>query len=230
MSNSDPIEAATRRLSQALEALEAATERRREADRADGALADQVHVLGSDRARLASQLDEAAARARALEAPATFSSSKANPPSPNRSASAAQDSVRVASLDDVHRPKLPIVWEKGIELPRFEIPTKPIFAKERWTGAPALAGYRRGAGAVLWMAVSPGERGYERFPYLLQALADLGLEPPFRSARLWAFFDSAYRSRVDLDYFAARWRAAGIAALQVAAWHFYDPDPERDAI
>jgi chromosome segregation ATPase len=67
MTDTGPIEAATRRLSQALEALEAATERRREADRADGALAQQVHVLGSDRARLASQLDEAAARARALE-------------------------------------------------------------------------------------------------------------------------------------------------------------------
>jgi hypothetical protein len=68
MTETDPIEVATRRLSLALEALEAATERRREADRADLAMADQVHALGSDRARLASQLDEAAARARALEA------------------------------------------------------------------------------------------------------------------------------------------------------------------
>ena len=68
MSDTDPIESATRRLSKALEALEAATERRREADRADGALAEQIHVLGSDRAKLASQLDEATARARALEA------------------------------------------------------------------------------------------------------------------------------------------------------------------
>ncbi len=68
MSDSDLIEAATRRLSQALEALEAATERRREADSADGKLAEQVHVLGSDRARLASQPDDATARAHALEA------------------------------------------------------------------------------------------------------------------------------------------------------------------
>ena len=68
MSDTDLIEAATRRLSQALEALEAATELRREADRADGKLAEQIHVLGSDRAKLASQLDEATARARALEA------------------------------------------------------------------------------------------------------------------------------------------------------------------
>jgi len=33
---------------------------------------------------------------------------------------------------------------------------------------------------------------------------------------------------VDLDYFAARWRKSGIAALHVAAWHFYEADPERD--
>jgi len=143
---------------------------------------------------------------------------------------ATKENVRVASLQDIHNPKLPIVWEKGLELPRHELPAEAqVFAKERWTGAPMLAGFRRGKGAVLWVAVSCGERGYERFPYLLQALADLGMEPPFRSTRLWAFFDSSYRLRVDLDYFAARWRRAGIAALQVAAWHFYDPDPESDA-
>jgi hypothetical protein len=138
--------------------------------------------------------------------------------------------ARVGSLSDIHRPKLPIVWEKGLELPVCELPAGArVFATERWTGAPMLAGIRRGAGAVLWVAVPPGERGYERFPYLLNALCDLGLEPPFRSARLWAFFDSAYRSRVDLEYFAARWRGAGIAALHVAAWHFYDADPKQDA-
>ncbi len=82
---------------------------------------------------------------------------------------------------------------------------------------------------MLWVAVSPGERGYERFPYLPQALNDLGLEAPFRSDRLWAFFDSSYRLRVDVDYFAERWRNAGIAALQVAAWHFYDRDADSDA-
>jgi hypothetical protein len=140
------------------------------------------------------------------------------------------DNVRVSSLEDIHLPKLPIIWEKGLELPRYEVPKEAtVFAKERWTGAPMMAGFRQGAGGVLWLAAPPGERGYERFPYLLHALADLGLDPPFRSTRLWAFFDSSYRLRVDLDYFAARWRNAGISALQVAAWHFYDPDPERDA-
>ena len=90
-------------------------------------------------------------------------------------------------------------------LPVFEVPAlAQVFARERWTGAPLVAGLHRGTGAVLWIAAPPGERGYERFPYLLDALCDLGLTPPFRSSRLWAFFDSSYRSRVDLDYFAAR--------------------------
>jgi hypothetical protein len=144
--------------------------------------------------------------------------------------SASPDNVKVAGLTDIHNPTLRIVWEKGLELPRYDIPNGArVFARERWTGAPVSAGFRRGAGAVFWIAVPPGERGYERFPYILQALAGLGLDPPFRSNRLWAFFDSAYRSRVDLDYFARRWRASGIAALHVAAWHFFEPDPQQDA-
>ena len=42
-------------------------ERRSEADRGEELLADQVQALGTDRARLAGELDEAAARARTLE-------------------------------------------------------------------------------------------------------------------------------------------------------------------
>jgi hypothetical protein len=67
MSDTELIENATRRLTLALEALEEATERRREAARGEAALAGQVHALGTDRARLASELDEATARARAIE-------------------------------------------------------------------------------------------------------------------------------------------------------------------
>jgi len=100
----------------------------------------------------------------------------------------AKDNVRVTSLTDSHRPNLQIVWERGLELPVFDLPAAAqVFTRDRWSGAPMSAGMRRGTGAVLWLAVPPGEHGYERFPYLLQALCDLGLEPPFRSARLWAF-------------------------------------------
>jgi hypothetical protein len=138
--------------------------------------------------------------------------------------------VPVQSLEDVHQPKLAVIWERGVELPVYEVPAAArVFARERWKGAPLTAGFRHGAGAVLWVAASPGQRGYERFPFLLHALADLGFEPPFRSRRLWAFFDSSYRLRADVDYLAARWRKSGIAALHVAAWQYYEPDPQRDA-
>ncbi len=142
----------------------------------------------------------------------------------------AKPPVRVVSLTDIHRPALPIIWERGLELPVFSVPQgAQVFTSERHSGAPLCAGIRHGSGTVLWLAASPGERGYERFPYLLNALTDVGLDPPFETARFWAFFDSAYRSRVDLDYFAARWRKSGIAALHVAAWHFFEPDKEQDA-
>lgn len=137
--------------------------------------------------------------------------------------------VLARSVEDLRAPELRIIWEKPVELPRFEIPKDArIFARERWQGAPLIAGLRRGAGAVLWVAAPPGPRGYERSPYILQALVDLGLEPPSRSARLLAFFDSSYRTRADPDYLAARWRAAGIGALHVAAWHFWESDPQGD--
>ena len=67
MGDAGAIEAATKRLMQALDGLEAAAERRRETDRADEGLADQLHALGTDRSRLAAELDAAAARARLLE-------------------------------------------------------------------------------------------------------------------------------------------------------------------
>jgi hypothetical protein len=141
-----------------------------------------------------------------------------------------KQTVTVTSMLDVHEPKIRIVLEKPIELSRWDVPAgATVFTMERWTSAPMLAGYRSGKGAVLWSAMSPGRIGYERFPYLIHALSDLGVEPPFRTNRLWAFFDYSYRTRVDVDYFARRWRESGISALHVAAWHFYDSDPERDA-
>jgi chromosome segregation ATPase len=67
MSEIDSVEAASRRLALALDALEAAVERRREAARTEDSLATQIHALGDDRARLAGDLDQAVARARTLE-------------------------------------------------------------------------------------------------------------------------------------------------------------------
>lgn len=67
MSEDDFIEIASRRLALALEALEAAAERRSEIDRGQESLFTQIHALGVDRARLASELDCATARSRGLE-------------------------------------------------------------------------------------------------------------------------------------------------------------------
>jgi hypothetical protein len=137
--------------------------------------------------------------------------------------------VRAVSVEDLRYPRLDIVWERPAEIPVVDLPSEThVFARERWSGAPLMAGFRRGAGAVLWLALSPGAQGYERFPYLLHALSELGLSPPFRSRRLWAFFDSSYRARVDPDYLADRWRQTGICGLHIASWHFFEPDPLRD--
>lgn len=61
------VEAATRRLAAALDALEAAVERRREADRDEDELAARIQALGTDRSRLANELDGSLVRTRELE-------------------------------------------------------------------------------------------------------------------------------------------------------------------
>jgi predicted RNase H-like nuclease (RuvC/YqgF family) len=61
------IDAATRRLMSALEALESAVERRREADRDENELATRIQALGADRSRLADELDGSLVKSRKLE-------------------------------------------------------------------------------------------------------------------------------------------------------------------
>ncbi|MCL2716048.1 MAG: DUF4164 domain-containing protein [Alphaproteobacteria bacterium] len=61
------LEAATRRLMAALDGLENAVERRRDADRDESELATRIQALGIDRSRLADELDGALVKARRLE-------------------------------------------------------------------------------------------------------------------------------------------------------------------
>ena len=61
------IDAATRRLMMALDALEAAAERRRDADRDENELASRIQALGADRSRLADELDGSLVKTRRLE-------------------------------------------------------------------------------------------------------------------------------------------------------------------
>ena len=143
---------------------------------------------------------------------------------------ASQERVLVRRILDARRPALEIYWDPPLAIPYFRLPAGArVFAWERWTQAPVMAGWREGEMAVLWLATHPGPRGFERYPYLLQALADLGVRPVVRSADLWAFFDSSYRLRADKRELAARWNRSGISAIHVAAWHYWEPDAERDA-
>jgi hypothetical protein len=143
--------------------------------------------------------------------------------------SAGAESITVRRIVDARRPQLDIYWETPAVVPRYELPHDArVFARERWSGAPVLAGWVRDGHPILWTATALGDRGYERYPYLVQALADLGVRAPAQSRRLWAFFDSSYRLRADLPLLARRWRSAGIAAIHVAAWHYHEPDATRD--
>lgn len=62
------LEKARRRLASALDLLEAATNRRRETDRQRGELEAQIQAFGTDRSRLAGELDIARANLSSLEA------------------------------------------------------------------------------------------------------------------------------------------------------------------
>jgi uncharacterized membrane protein YccC len=62
------VDMAVKRLASALDALDAAVERRQQADRGEDALLAQVQALGLDRTKLAASLDGETARSRRLEA------------------------------------------------------------------------------------------------------------------------------------------------------------------
>jgi hypothetical protein len=142
---------------------------------------------------------------------------------------AQTNQLRIRQICDVHGPDMQIIWDEPVSVPLSGVPSDfVVFAREKWKSAPVIAGKRTAHGAVLWLAVPPGASGIERFPYLPQALSDLGLTPAAESTALWAFFDGSYRTRADSDYLAKRWRRAGISVLHVAAWHNVEPDNERD--
>ena len=67
MTEQTELDTMTRRLSQALDLLDAAVERRIEIDRSRAILTEQVHALDADRAKLAADLDVQLAKVRSLE-------------------------------------------------------------------------------------------------------------------------------------------------------------------
>lgn len=67
MTDQTAIDRATKRLTQALDQLDAAVDRRIEIERSRKILTEQVHALDADRSKLAADLDIQLARVRQLE-------------------------------------------------------------------------------------------------------------------------------------------------------------------
>jgi hypothetical protein len=67
MSEPSAVDSAVKRLALALDALDAAVERRRDSDRSEDGLAQQLQTLGIDRTKLAAALDGETARSKRLE-------------------------------------------------------------------------------------------------------------------------------------------------------------------
>jgi hypothetical protein len=135
--------------------------------------------------------------------------------------------VQITQIEDTTYPKIPIIWEKAVTVVAPAVPPgAKVLAKDKWSSAPLAILFAHGQGRVLFIATELD--GYARYPYFMHWLIrDCGLTPPFRSARLHAFFDYGYRTGVDLDYFAARWRKQGVMALHISAWQFWDRDRDE---
>ena len=136
--------------------------------------------------------------------------------------------LSVRKVIDVRKPKLPILWEKAVDIPRFTVPAEArVLMWDRSRRTPLMAVLKHGAGHVLWLAVPPGTQGYERFPFLLQTLSELGVHGLFESHRLWAFFDPVFQRDRTVEDLAAEWRRTGLSAVHVGAWDFFGVEAEE---
>ncbi|WP_031495208.1 hypothetical protein [Bryobacter aggregatus] len=140
----------------------------------------------------------------------------------------AEGIVKLRQIRDVASPELPIVWANEAEIESAKLSSEwQIRARDRWSGEAVLAIRKLPQGAVLWTATEIGASGYERYPFLPQALLAAGLETSVEGRGLWAFFDASFRYRVDLPYLIAQWKRAGISAIHVTSWQFDGAPAER---
>ena len=72
------------------------------------------------------------------------------------------DKVRASSLTDVHNPKLRIVWGEELELPVLNCRNGLAFCQGALDGRSDDCRPKTRRRWVLWVAVPPGEHGYER--------------------------------------------------------------------
>jgi len=142
-------------------------------------------------------------------------------------------SIEVSRLREQAYPSVAIGWAKPERVTTLAA-TKAatVLTVEEQTGGvlALLVPHGEGYAVVLARALDDeGGQGFMRYPFLPQALMRAGLRLPFSSPRLAAFFDYGYRDGADVDALAKRWRAAGISALHVGAWDFWDKGGDTDA-
>jgi hypothetical protein len=137
--------------------------------------------------------------------------------------------IRIRDLEEKEYPEVQITWENEVRVAPFRAPAgAQVLNCERGSRAPVTCLISHGRGKCLLLAAEldpvKGE-GYARFPYFLRELRHAGIHFPFRSKKLSAFFDYAYRYKENPDSLAHYWRETGIQALHVGSWDFFDGDP-----
>ena len=140
--------------------------------------------------------------------------------------------VRVKKLQELAHPEIEISWETAERVTSIQAPDRTIVLnREQNSAAPLVCLLPRGRGHCLLLATSlrPRDReAYARFPYFLHELRRAGVGFPFRSERLSALFDYAYRLKEDPETLAVYYKETGIQNLHVGAWDFYDGDPDAE--
>ncbi len=144
-----------------------------------------------------------------------------------------REPVRISRVEELAFPEVEITWQHPVAAaPLLNPPGATILTRDRKSGAALASLFPFGRGQVLLLAIefdSEKGAGYLRFPYIMQALGRGGVRFPFRREGLVALFDYGYRYGQPIEPLVARWREAGIQALHVGAWEFYDPDSTHDA-
>ena len=114
-----------------------------------------------------------------------FSSSKASPNWPPRSASPRPPNAwSSAASIDVHAPKLPIVWEKPLELRRVPSAARSHASspRERWQGAPLMAASAAAQARRSGSPSRPASRATSASPTCCRRSPISASSRPFRSA------------------------------------------------
>jgi hypothetical protein len=140
--------------------------------------------------------------------------------------------ISAGGLVEAAFPDLGIRWEKAENVMSLRGPAGgQVLNREKSSGEPMVCLVPHGKGKGLFLAAQldpeKGE-GYARFPYLLHELQQAGVRFPFRSERLWAFFDYQYRHLEDPEKLAQLWRKTGIQSIHVGTWDFYDSGAKEE--